>query len=153
MEVVTRWWLTFSTVVGDVIEEAVFRLALAFDVLVGKVPQRTDKRAWVRSVDVPVLVDTYDWTTDRLLFSVLIWPALELPGRDAERAQRERVEQVTEAIAQGAREKMWSTYWVVDHGLQWDPHRECWRDGDGPHYDGSRFAHLRHGSREPTSAA
>jgi hypothetical protein len=79
----TRWWLAFANAVGDFFEEAIFRLALAFDVLLGRVPQRTDKRPWVRSVETPVLVDCYDRTNDRLVFSVLVWPPLESSRQDA----------------------------------------------------------------------
>ena len=56
MEVVTRWWLAFANAVGDFFEEAIFRLALAFHILLGRVPQRTNKRPWIRSVETPVLV-------------------------------------------------------------------------------------------------
>ena len=135
----TRWWLAFAHAVGDFFEEAIFRQALAFNVLVGRVPQRTDKRSWVRSVDVPVLADVYDWTTDRLLYSILVWPPLESPGQDASSDHHQRVEEVLEAISKGANEKMWSVYWEVDYGLEWDHSRECWVDGDGYRYDGSRF--------------
>ncbi len=55
------------------------------------------------------------------------------------RYQRDRAEEVMEAFAKGASERMWSTYWEVDHGLTWDHHRECWVDGEGFAYDGSRF--------------
>jgi hypothetical protein len=51
----------------------------------------------------------------------------------------ERVEEGMAAFAAGASEKAWSTYWEVDHGLVRDHPRECWVDGDGHRYDGSRF--------------
>jgi len=146
----TRWWLAFANGVGDFLEEAFFRLALAFNVLVGRVPLKTEKRSWIRSVETPVLVDVFDWTTDRLLFSVLVWPPLERPGQDAPYEHHQRVEAVLEAIAKGAKEKMWSTYWEVDYGLTWDHSRECGVDGDGHRYDGSRFGA---GSRRPVDAA
>ena len=146
-------WLAFVMVAGDFLDEATFRVGLAFDVLVGRKPIETHKRPWLRSAETPTLIDVFDWTTDRLLFSVLVWPSLESSRREAGYVQRDRVEEVTGAIAKGAREKMWTTYWEIDYGLQWDRSRGCWRDGDGHYYDGSRFAHLRHGSREPTNAA
>lgn len=135
--------------VGDAFEEWAFRTSLAFDVLAGRTPQQTHKRPWVRSVEAPVLVDVFDWTTDRLIFSVLVWPSLESSGHDAFRVRQGRVENVTAAIAKGAKEKMWSTYWEVDHGLVWNHARECWVDGDGHRYDGSRFGI---GSRRPHAA-
>ena len=145
-----RWWLAFANGVGDFFEEAIFRLALAFNVLVGRVPLKTEKRPWVRSVETPALVDVFDWTTDRLLFSVLVWPPLETPGQDAPYDHHQRVEAVLEAISKGAAEKMWSVYWEVDYGLEWDQSRETWVDGDGHRYDGSRFGA---GSRRPVDAA
>jgi hypothetical protein len=51
----------------------------------------------------------------------------------------ERVEEGMAAFAAGASEKAWSMYWEVDHGLVRDHPRECWVDGDGHRYDGSRF--------------
>ena len=54
-----------------------------------------------------------------------------------------------EAIARGAEQKMWSTRWEVSE-LAWDQKRECWVDGGGHAYDGSRFGI---GSRSPTHAA
>jgi hypothetical protein len=146
----TRWWLAFADVVGGFIEEAAFRVVLAFNILAGRVPQRTDKRPWIRSVEVPALVDIFSWVDDRLIFSVLVWPPLESPGQDAPHEHHERVEGVLEAIAKGAQQKMWSTYLEVDYGLTWDMSRECWVDGDGHRYDGSRFGA---GSRRPVDAA
>ena len=70
-------WLAFAGVLSDFFEEAIFRLALTLDVLLGRVPLKTEKRAWLRSRETPALVDVYDWTTDRLLFSVLVLPSLE----------------------------------------------------------------------------
>jgi hypothetical protein len=122
--------------------------SLSTSFLVGRVPQRAEKRSWVRSVETPVLVDVYSWVDDRLLFSVLVWPPLETPGKDAPYEHHQRVEAVLEAIAKGAKEKMWSTYWEVDYGLAWDARRECWVDGDGHRYDGSRFGA---GSRRPVA--
>ncbi len=121
------------------LEESTFRTTLAFNVLAGRTPIETLKRPWIRSLETPILVDVFDWTTDRLLFSVLVWPPIEVGDRDARYVHRERVEEVTEAIAKGAAEKMWSTYWEVDYGLTWDHERECWIDGDGYAYDGSRL--------------
>jgi len=92
-------WL--AALVGGFLEEAIFRLGLAFDVLRGRKPQQLERRWWNRGVEVPTLVDVYDWTTARLLFSVLVWPPLESDLTTAERDHRHRVEEVLEAIAKG----------------------------------------------------
>lgn len=81
MEVVTRLWLAFAGAVGSFLDEAAFRLVLAFDVIAGRKPRRVERRWWNRATEAPVLVDVFDWTDDRLLFSVFVWPSLEsLPG-------------------------------------------------------------------------
>ena len=143
MEVVTRWWLAFAGAVGAFLEEAAFRVALAFDVLIGRMPRRVERRWWSRSAETPALLDVYDWTTDRLIFSVLIWPSLESSPEDADYVFHERVREVKEAIAKGAAEKMWSTRFEMDFGLKWDHRRECWVGTDGHHYDGSGFSVVR----------
>jgi hypothetical protein len=125
--------------VGGFIEELIFRVVLAFEVIVGRVPQRVDKRFWNRSTETPVLVDVYDWTTDRLIFSVLVWPSLESDANAADYDYHQRVEEVIETIARGATDRAWSIRWERDYGLRWDPRRECWVDGDSHHYDGARF--------------
>jgi hypothetical protein len=137
-ETLTRWWLAFADGVGSFIEEAIFRLRLALDVLVGRVPQRAERRWWNRAAEAPVLIDTYSWIDERLIFSVVVWPPLESAPRTAERDFRERVEEVLEVIGKGASEKLWSTRWEVSE-LAWDNEREVWVDGDGHHYDGARF--------------
>ncbi len=150
MVAVKRIWAAFISKVRGFWDEATFRIALAFNVLAGRTPIETFKRPWIRSVETPVLVDVFDWTTDRLLFSVLVWPPMEVSDRDVRYVHQERLEEITEAIAKGAAEKMWSTYWEVDYGLQWDHQREVWVDGDGAAYDGSR---LGAGSRRRRVAA
>ena len=74
MEVVSRWWLAFAGAVGAFLEEAAFHVAIAFDVLVGRIPRQEEKRWWNRTRETPVLVDVFDWTDDstkRLLISFL----------------------------------------------------------------------------------
>ena len=131
-------WVWCATVVGDLIEEATFRLGLAFDVLRGRKPQQLERRWWSRSAEAPVLVNCFDWTDDRLIFSVIIWPSLESAPETADQDLRERTGQILDAIGRGASEKMWSIRWEVDYGLKWDPKRECWVDSDGHAYDGAR---------------
>ena len=140
-------WLAFATLVGGFLEEAAFRVVLAFDVLTGRAPQCVERRWWNRAAETPVLVDVLDWTNERLLFSVLVWPPLESELGTAERDHGQRVEEVLGAIAKGAAEKMWSTRWEVS-GLAWDHKRECWVDGDGHAYDAARlYEYSRQGGR------
>jgi hypothetical protein len=81
-----RWWHgfaeSFAESVGGFIEEAAFRLVLAFGVLTGRMPRQVERRWWNRAVETPVLVDVFDWTDDRLIFSVLVWaPPGVITGR------------------------------------------------------------------------
>jgi hypothetical protein len=126
-----RWWLAFAKAVGDFFEEAIFRLALAFNVLVGRVPLKTEKRSWIRSRETPALLNVHDWTDDRHIFSVLIWPPLETPTDDADRVFRERVREVKEAIAKGAADRALCTRFETDYGLRWDHKRQVWTASDG----------------------
>jgi hypothetical protein len=139
---ILRWlvpaWLTFADVVGGFIEEAAFRVVLAFNVLAGRKPQRLERRWWNRSAETPLLIDCLDWTSDRLIFSVIVWPSLESSSESADDDMRERVEEVLDAIAKGASEKMWCTRWEVNHGLRWNATRACWVASDGYGYDGDR---------------
>jgi hypothetical protein len=127
-------WLAFAGAVANFLDEAAHRVALAFDVLVGRMPQRVEKRWWSRSAETPLLIDCFDWTSERLLFSVIVWPPLESPPESADDDMRERTEQVLDAIAKGASERMWSTRWEVDYGLRWDHKREVWVGSDGYAY-------------------
>ena len=126
-----RWWLAFANAVGDFFEEAIFRLALAFNVLVGRVPIETEKRLWIRSAETPALLSVFDWSNDRHIFSVLIWPSLETPADDADRVFRERVREVKEAIARGAADRALCTRFETDFGLKWDARRQVWVATDG----------------------
>lgn len=122
--------------------ECAFRLVLAFRVLVGRVPVVRPRRWWNRAIEPPVLVDAFDWTDERLLFSVLVWPPLEDRG-----GHRERARQVLEVLHAGAADLNWSTLYEVDDGLTWDAEREVWRGSDGFAHDGERLrAYSRGGS-------
>ena len=135
MEVVTRWWLRFANAAGAFMEEAAARVALAWAVLRGKSPKPLQRRTWNRGAETPVLVDAFDWTNDRRVFSVLVWPSLESPPETADDDMRERTEQVLDAIARGASERMWSTRWEIDYGLRWDAKRQVWAGADGFQYE------------------
>jgi hypothetical protein len=128
-----RWWYAFANAVGGFIEEAAFRLVLAWAVLRGKAPKPIEKRWWNRATETPVLIDVYDWTNDRHIFSVLVWPALEVPPSEQtpDKALRERAEQVMRALHAGAAEMAWSTRYEVDYGLRWNPDRQVWVATDG----------------------
>lgn len=77
MEVVKRWWWAYVLSLGALLEEAADRLVLAWAVLRGKSPKPVDRRRWNRGAEVPTLIDVHDWITERLLFSILVWPPLE----------------------------------------------------------------------------
>jgi hypothetical protein len=127
----TRWWLAFANATADLLEEAIFRLALAFNVLTGRVPIETEKRAWIRSRETPALLNVHDWTDGRHIFSVLIWPSLETPADQADQAFHERVREVKEAIARGAADRALCTRFETDFGLRWDHKRQVWTATDG----------------------
>ena len=126
-----RWWYAFANAVGAFIEEAAFRTSLAWAVLRGRSPKPVEKRWWNRATEPPVLVDVWDWTNDRHIFSILVWPALEVPPERAARAQQERAKLVRQVIARGAAELTWSTHYEVDYGLRWDHERQVWEATDG----------------------
>jgi hypothetical protein len=126
-----RWWYAFADVVGGFIEEAAFRVMLAWAVLRGTSPKPIEKRWWNRATETPILIDVYDWTDERLLYSVLIWPTLEVPPEKAAYAQRERAKQVMRVLHAGAAEMAWSTRYEVDYGLRWDHERQVWVATDG----------------------
>ena len=117
-------------------EEATFRASLACAVLAGRLPLRRERRWWNRATEPPVLIDAHDWTDERLLFSILVWPSLETAGRYD---QDERAREVKEAFGRVCADRAWSTYFETDHGLRWDAKREVWVGSDGYAFDGARF--------------
>jgi hypothetical protein len=74
-----RWLYRFADAVGGFIEEAVERTSLEWAVLRGKAPKPVERRWWNRATEAPVLIDVWAWSSDRNIFSVLVWPALEVP--------------------------------------------------------------------------
>ncbi len=123
--------MAFANAVGGAIEEAAFRAVLAFKVLAGRLPLQVERRWWNRATETPILIDVYDWTDERHIFSVLVWPTLEAPPENATHGQQERVKQVMRVIHAGAAEMSWSTRYEVDYGLTWDPERQVWVATDG----------------------
>jgi hypothetical protein len=139
VEVARRFWLAFANAAGGFLEEAAFRAELAFDVLRGRVPMVRPRRWWNRNAETPTLVDVHDWTNERLIFSVLVWPPLEEPMENRERDHHERVHEIIRVLHAGATEMTWSTRYDVDDGLTWDAGREVWVGSDGFAYDGERL--------------
>lgn len=105
----------------------------------GRVPKVRPRRWWNRNAEPPTLVDVHDWTNDRLIFSVLVWPPLEEPIESRERDHHERGHQVIRVLHDGAAEMAWSTRYDVDDGLTWDAKHEVWVGSDGFAYDGERL--------------
>jgi hypothetical protein len=139
VEVIKHYWSAFANAIGGFLDEAAFRLALAFDVIVGRMPRQVERRWWNRAVETPALIDVFDWTEDRLIFSVLVWPTLESSPHDAGYAHQRRIDEVKEAIVRGAAEKAWSTRFETDYGLRWDNDRQVWTGSDGHAFDGLRL--------------
>jgi hypothetical protein len=131
-------WYAFARALGDFFEEAAFRLVLASCVIAGRMPRRVERRWWNRAVETPVLIDVLDWTDDRRIFSVLVWPSLESSPDEANQDHRNRVRAVLDAIARGAADKAWSTRFETDYSLKWDHDRRVWTASDGFAYDGRK---------------
>lgn len=132
-----RYWLAFANAVGGAIEEAAFRVVLAFKVIIGRVPLEAEKRWWNRATETPVLIDCHSWVDERHIFSVLVWPVLESEPERASYAQEERVELVREVLHRGAAEKGLTTRFETDYGLRWDADREVWVASDGFAFEGT----------------
>jgi hypothetical protein len=135
VEVIKSWWYAFADALGSFLEEAAFRVVLAFDVLVGRMPRQVERRWWNRAIETPALIDVYDWTDDRLIFSVLVWPSLESSPHDADYVYHRRIDEVKKAIAKGAAEMAWFTRFETDYGLRWDPERKVWTTRGGFAYE------------------
>ncbi len=127
----------FAARVRGAYEECTFRLELAFDVLRGRVPSERERHWSDRALEAPVLIDVTDWSTDRRIFSVLIWPDLENPETGgAGFVPRERVSEIKEVITTGAADRMWATRLDIDFSLRWDTERKVWVASDSFAYDG-----------------
>lgn len=122
--------------IGDVADEATRRILMAWDVLLGRMPRAIEQRSWNRAIERPILLDCKDWTTGRRIFSILVWPNLNVAEEDADEAQRELLAKIKTTVARGAAAEAWSLQFEVDHGLVWDASREAWTDSTGYFYDG-----------------
>jgi hypothetical protein len=125
--------------------EVAFRSGLAWAVLAGRVPVERSRRWWNRAAEAPVLIDVSDWTDERLIFSVLVWPPLESHAHRAGHDHQARVRDVKEVIERGSSAMAYSTRFDTDYGLRWDAKRGAWVVLDGHAFDGER---LRAYSRE-----
>jgi hypothetical protein len=139
VEVIKRYWSAFANALGGFLDEAAFRVVLAFDVIAGKMPRQVKRRWWNRAVETPVLINVCDWTNERLIFSVVVWPSLESNARDAGYAHHQRIDEVKKAISKGAADMRWSTRFETDYGLKWDNDRQVWATSDGHAFDGLRL--------------
>ena len=133
-----KWWHAFANAAGAFFDEVAFRTVLAYYILAGKVPLEQEQRYWARSIETPVLITVRDWTDNRRIFSVLVWPALESGRENALQDQADRTETVKAVIAKGASEMAWSMIMEADYGLRWDHTRKVWTAHDGFVYDGAK---------------
>ena len=114
--------------------EATFRIRLAWRVLSGQLPQTIEHRSWDRFKEAPIVINVFDWSTYTLLFSVLVWPPLDVEANTPAQAEaylRARAEAVMRSITKGAAEKRWSILYEVEERLQWDRRRKVWVTVDG----------------------
>jgi len=125
-EKVFHMWKRFVSLLGAFLDELFFRVGLATYVLLGKMPRPIETRWWNRAIETPALLEVTDWVNGRKLFSVLIWPPLEVAPEEAQDAFYERVEAVKNTIANGAAAGGWSLMFSVDDSLHWDPDRGVW---------------------------
>lgn len=146
MEVARRFCRAVGAAVAAFVAEAAFRAELAFAVLAGRVPMVRPRRWWNRNAEPPTLIDVHDWTDDRLVFSVLVWPPLEGPVESCERDHHDRVHEVIRVLHGGATEMAWSTRYDVED-LTWDVKREVWVGSDGFAYDGKRLLAYSRGGK------
>jgi hypothetical protein len=133
-------WHRLLYALGAFLEEARFRVGLAASVLLGRMPAPVEMRWWNRAIETPSLVEVHDWINERKMFSVLVWPSLQVPEEEAGEAHAERLQMVKDTIARGAAEQAWSLMFYVDDSLSWDHERKVWVGHDG-------FAYAPHSSK------
>jgi hypothetical protein len=135
MEMIRGWWTAFANAVGAFLDESKFRCQLAWNVLTGRIPTKTKKRHWNPEMERPAVIHVQDWTTERHIMSVVVWPSLESKAHDALFKHGRRVDQVREVLARGCAEQAWATSFSVEYGLSWDPARRVWTDVSGFSYE------------------
>jgi hypothetical protein len=134
--IVPLWW-ALATATADFFDELGFRCSLAFRVITGRVPIGIEERFWIRSVETPAMITVRDWTNNRRIFSVLVWPVLEADRELAPQENLERLQQVKQVLAKGASDMALTTSFETDYGLTWDHDRKVWIATDGFAYDGT----------------
>jgi hypothetical protein len=131
-------WLAFVESTTSFLDEAGFRISLAWSVLRGRMPEPVAHRFWNRAVEVPTLLHVKDWTNDRTAITCIVWPAMEIPdGADPFIVQQERVSDLMHVIAKGAADKLWHIRFEADYGLRWVPERQAWISTNGHLYHSS----------------
>jgi hypothetical protein len=134
------WW-TFAEVIGNFLDEAAFRALICWRVITGRVPQKIEHRGWDRSREAPIVVNVFDWTTYTLLFSVMVWPPVDVSEAQAgtlekaEYFQRHRAEDVMACISRGAGRMGWSLLYETEERWAWDRRREVWVTRHGYAYE------------------
>jgi hypothetical protein len=134
------WW-ALAEWLGQALDEAAFRMLLCWRVLTGRLPQKVEHRSWKPEREAPVVVNVYDWTTYTLLFSVMIWPPLDVSEaqastlEQAENYKLQRAEDVMRTISKGAGRMKWSLLYEREQRLVWDRRRAVWVTRDGYAYE------------------
>jgi hypothetical protein len=127
------WW-AFAEALGEILDEAAFRILLCWRVLPGRLPQRIEHRSWKPDRESPVIINVYDWVSYTLIFSILVWPPADVAAETLEKAEYyklQRAEDVMAAITRGAGQMKWSLLYEREERLQWDRRREVWVTQDG----------------------
>jgi hypothetical protein len=114
-------------------------MLICWRVLTGQLPQRIEHRSWNRQREAPIVVNVHDFSTTTLLFSVLIWPPLDVSANtpaEADAYQLERAEAVMACITKGAGGLGWNLLYEREERLHWDKRRAVWvtQDGHGFEY-------------------
>jgi hypothetical protein len=131
-------WLALVESTTSFLDEAGFRISLAWSVLRGRMPEPMAYRFWNRAVEVPTLLHVKDWTNDRTAITCIVWPAMEIPeGADPYTVRHERVRDLMNVIARGATDKLWHVRFEADYGLRWVPERQAWISTNGHLYHSS----------------
>jgi hypothetical protein len=139
------WW-TLAESLDNLLDEAAFRGLISWRVITGRMPQVIEHRSVDLSREVPIVVNVCDWTTYTLLFSVIVWPPVDVSEAQADTLEKAeaykqmRAEDVMRAISKGAAGMSWSLLFETEHNVRWDRRREAWitEDGAAITYTGGR---------------
>jgi hypothetical protein len=84
------------------------------------------------------VVNVFDWVSGVLLFTIFIWPPVDVEADTPEKAEYYkllRAEDVMAAITRGAGQMKWSLLYEREERLQWDRRRQVWVTQDGHAFD------------------